>query len=177
MSAFREWLEALGRLERALAPEPGPALLPWAAAKLVPVSEVAQPDVRRRIEGALYGREFTVWFPAREAQPAGHVWVLATWSAETSGTHRPEVLAACRTCTDASHERMGTTGVIVGPAACVLRASEVDAAYARDGQRTAWLDEDAVVDALRDEARSGEFRRQFLNRDTDHGDPWPGADR
>jgi len=158
VSAFREWLDAIGRItgqpviprgedgqaavERArariadafgvplpmvrgdrLTDNPGPALLDYGLARCVPVSEVAPADVRRRIVGELYGREFAVWFPAREQQPPGHVWVLACWSPVDSGTHRPEVLACCRTCTvaDGAH-------VVRGPGRCALEyaASKLD---------------------------------------------------
>lgn len=144
MSAFREWLEAIGRtlgrpvvlrgedgpivaaereLERRLASDPGPALLPWARARLVPISDVFSDRRRRKLEGTLYGRPFTVWCPPTDSRPAGHVWVLACWSPEDSGTHRPEVQAACRTCTDALLDHLEPR-TIVGPAACVL-ANEV----------------------------------------------------
>lgn len=131
MSAFREILEALRILrphglssaDRPLASDPGPALLRWELAQCVPVSWTGPHDTRQQIMGEFYGRSFSVWFPGREVQPAGHTWVLACWPAKTSGTHRPEVQAACRTCTDELLDHLEPR-TIVGPAMCVLRAAE-----------------------------------------------------
>jgi len=133
MSAFREFLDSLERIlgqpvvprgEVPLAPEPGPVLLSWELARLLPLSALVQADTagRRRVAGDLYGREFTVWFPAEDRQPLGHVWALALWSSEDSGTHRPEVQAVCVTCTAPRARALGPT-TIVSPAACVLRCA------------------------------------------------------
>ena len=136
MSAFREWLEALGRITRlaetqrsqetqespVLADEPGPALLRWDLARLLPLAALVQADTagRRRVAGELHGRQFVVWFPAASRQPAGHTWALALWNSEDSGTHRPEALGVCVTCTAPSGSPWPGPSVVVGPARCVL---------------------------------------------------------
>lgn len=130
MSAFREWLDAIGRtlgypvverdgdvdaarerLVAALAPEPGPRPLDWSSAMFIPSS----PDRRAHVTiGEFYGRPFQVLFPSGPASD-GHVWGLACWPVKVSGTGQPEVRAACRTCSDAA-------GWCVGPLACVTSA-------------------------------------------------------
>jgi hypothetical protein len=146
MSGLREYLDALGRMlgrgvrlrgedprlvgdeapdeDPRLAERPGPGLLRFEQAMVAPMSAVGNPAVRRRVDGTFYDRGFTVWFPPGERQPAGHRWALACWTAEVSGTSRPEVLAVCVTCTEARG-----AGTVVGPASCVLRSAEVDAVY------------------------------------------------
>ncbi len=138
MSAFREYLESLGRIlgrpvavrgdlvhdeAPRLAASGGRGLLHWEDAVSIPYERRGDDRRRGRVDGEFFGTPFTVWFPAMEAQPPGHVWVLACWRPERSGTHRAEVLAACRTCSDAALAA-GGPGTTVGPASCVVRASQ-----------------------------------------------------
>lgn len=122
MSAFREFVEALGRImdkraagrdgesqaiaraRKHLARDPGPRLLDPNLAGFVPgAGDVA---------GEVYGRKFAITFPDPDTQPLGHVWGLFTWAPDRSGTERPEVRAVCRTCSLAA-------GWAVSPAACL----------------------------------------------------------